>query len=87
MEQIAKKAHCAAHHIIRQEAVPPGDHVRHPFNSQAFFNQLGLPVGAVEHGDIRKSQRAAALGCGGLHIEHVDAADHAVDLLCKEKRL
>ena len=33
------------------------------------------------------AQRAAALRCGGLHIEHIDTADHAVDLFRKEKRL
>ena len=87
MQQIAEKSHRAAHHIIREEAIPPGDNVGHVLDPQAFFHQLGLPVGAVEHGDIGKTQRAAALRCGGLHIEHIDTADHAVDLFRKEKRL
>lgn len=67
---------------------PAGHGIGDTLLGEAVFQQIRLPVGAVQHRDIRKAADAG-LGFAGrfLRIQHIDAAHQPVDFLGDEQRL
>ena len=79
---MAKKTQRAPHPSVVQEILPARHHTGDTVPTQALLQQLRLPPGAVEHGDVPKgTHRLPVRRTAPLGRQHIHASHHAPDLL------